>query len=81
MSVFYVCALGDTEPASPSNLKRNRVFRQPYFRDLKLVTLNHALEQPIFVPYYTGSLSSLAPHSDAVIILAPILQTDKFSVK
>lgn len=55
----------------------NGAFRQPYFRDLKLVAQSHTLEEPIFVPYYTGSLSSLALHSDAVIALAPILQIGK----
>lgn len=72
------CALDHTEP--PIQLKtRNRAFRQPYFRDLKLVTLSHASEEPIFGSYYTGSLSSLAPYSDAVIAFAPILQIDTFS--
>lgn len=78
LSACRMCALDHTEP--PIQLKTcNRAFRQPYFRDLKLVTLSHASEEPIFGSYYTGSLSSLAPYSDAVIAFAPILQIDTFS--
>lgn len=78
LSVCRMCALDHIEPPIQPET-RNRAFRQPYFRDLKLVTLSHASEELIFGLYYTGSLSSLAPYSHAVIAFAPILRIDTFS--